>query len=96
MASEEFWSLTWEEYLARDERHLEEQQRWDERFGLIASTQINCNLTEGAEPKHAGFFFGYPRPGEAASGLPASDPTREPTPAESIAMMQARFAKITK
>jgi hypothetical protein len=87
MSSEEFWSLTWEEYLARDERFLEEQQRWDERFGIMPSVYVNAHSKEGAKPKHAGFFFGYPEP----TRKPVGDSEREMTTEQQIAAWRVAF-----
>jgi hypothetical protein len=78
MSSEEFWDLTWDEYYAREDRFLEQERRWDERFGLIASTYINTKLKEGATPIRAGSFFGY-------DAEDPNEPAREMTVEESIA-----------
>ncbi len=80
------WSLTWEEYYAREERYQEEQQRWDERFGLMPSIYTSVHSKEGEKPKHPGFFFGYAEPKKAVMG-----PTQELTTAQQIAAWRAAF-----
>ncbi len=59
MSSAEFWDLTWEELDARAEQYESQQKRWDLRFGVVASSYINCKLKEGAEPIKPGQFFGH-------------------------------------
>ena len=62
MASEEFWSLTFEEYFAREARYLEQERRWDLRFGMVGATFINWSgkqLREGSPPVTAEALFGY-------------------------------------
>ncbi len=86
MTSEEFWDLTWEEYYARDDRHNEEQRRWDERFGLIASVYINTKLKEGAEQVRPGQFFGY----DDAAEVEDREMTPEETLSHVVQMMQPK------
>ncbi len=82
MSSEEFWSLTYEEFYAREDRHFEEQKRWDLRFGVGPSVYVNAHLKEGADPVNPGDFFGY---------TTESEPDREMTPEESLAHVKAMF-----
>jgi len=82
MSSAEFWDLTWEEYYARQDRHEEQEKRWDLRFGVVASMYINCKLKEGSEPVKPGAFFGHEED---------TEPDREMTPEETIAAAMKAF-----
>lgn len=84
MSSEELWSLTMEEYCARDDCYFEEQKRWDLRLGQMLSVYVNGHLKEGASPHTAGSFFGYSED---------DGPDHEMTPEESIAHAKAMFER---
>lgn len=62
MTSEEFWSLTLEEFDARLERHKEAEKRTDIRFGMFCSVYINSKLKQGARQYQPGEWFGHHKP----------------------------------
>jgi hypothetical protein len=86
--SEEFWSLTFEEYFAREDRFFETEKRKDLRFGAIISTIANWSgkqLKEGAPLLTAESIFGHEASKETQEDV-------EMTPEQTIAHVKAMFA----
>ena len=59
LPSEEFWELTYPEFQALVDRWEDNEMRRDHRFGVVASSYINCKLKEGSTPIQPLAWFGY-------------------------------------